>query len=235
MAKCTFLAMTAGEFEQSPDPESRSAWMACQFSPWNQGLSNLPQALPEGSLVILNDQSPICGHDSSRILRQLKALLEGNRCYGLLLDFERPGQEEAAAMAAALVEALSCPVGVSAAYAGGLSSPVFVPPAPPDTPLSEYLAPWAGREIWLEAALNGCRITLTEQGASIQPLDAGEHPAQGFRDAQLHCSYRIARTDSDAQFTLWRSREDLWELLDEAASLGVTATIGLYQELGDPL
>ena len=138
--------------------------MACQFSPWNQGLSNLPRTLPQGSLVILNDQSPICGHDSSRILRQLKELLEGNRCYGLLLDFERPGQEEAAAMAAALAEALPCPVGVSAAYADGLSTPVFLPPAPPDTPLGEYLAPWAGREIWLEAALNGCRITLTERG-----------------------------------------------------------------------
>lgn len=232
MAKCTFLAMTAGEFEEAPGPESRSAWMACQFSPWNQGLSNLPRTLPQGSLVILNDQSPICGHDSSRILRQLKELLEGNRCYGLLLDFERPGQEEAAAMAAALAEALPCPVGVSAAYADGLSSPVFLPPAPPDTPLGEYLAPWAGREIWLEAALNGCRITLTERGAETEPLDAVDFPTEGFRDEALHCSYRIARTDSEARFTLWRSREDLWELLDEAAALGVTATIGLYQELG---
>ena len=59
-----------------------------------------------------------------------------------------------------------------------------------------------------------------------------DFPTEGFRDEALHCSYRIVRGDSDAQFTLWRSREDLWELLDEAAALGVTATIGLYQELG---
>ena len=43
------------------------------------------------------------------------------------------------------------------------------------------------------------------------------------------------RTEGDiAEFTLFRTREDTVDLLEEAEKLGVKLAVGLYQELGVP-
>ena len=155
MAIRPFLAMTAAEIRGTETLPPKTAWMACHFSPYSTGLSNLPKALPPGSMVILDDITPIHGHDSETIAAQLRPRLEEMECSGVLLDFQRPGYEEAELLAGRLSEALPCPVGVSALYGRGLTCPVFLPPAPPDVCLANYLAPWQGREIWLELALDG--------------------------------------------------------------------------------
>ena len=49
------LAMTAAELGAAPLP-SHPAWMACHFSPYSTGLTNLPPKLPQDSLLILNDR-----------------------------------------------------------------------------------------------------------------------------------------------------------------------------------
>jgi hypothetical protein len=72
------------------------AWMACHFSPYGTGLSNLPPNLPANAMVILNDRTPIHGHDSKEILCQLNNLTP----HCLLLDFQRQAVEETAAPAA---------------------------------------------------------------------------------------------------------------------------------------
>ena len=152
-------------------------------------------------------------------------------CSGVLLDFQRPGYDEAGHLAGQLSEALPCPVGVSALYGRGLNCPVFLPPVPPDVSLADYLAPWNGREIWLELALDGETITLTPAGAITAPLPPSAQHAGGYRDEKLRCHYQI-HTDADsARFTLFRTPEDLDELLIEGESLGVTRAVGLYQEL----
>ena len=46
MAITPFLAMTAAEFRKKEDLPDKIAWMACHFSPYGLGLSNLPQRLP---------------------------------------------------------------------------------------------------------------------------------------------------------------------------------------------
>ena len=38
-----FLAMTAAEIRANPDISSPIGWMACHFSPYGTGLSNLPE------------------------------------------------------------------------------------------------------------------------------------------------------------------------------------------------
>ena len=231
MAIRPFLAMTATEIRGTETFPSKSAWMACHFSPYSTGLSNLPKDLPPGSMVILDDITPIHGHDSETIAAQLRLRLEEMECSGVLLDFQRPGYEESGLLAGRLSEALPCPVGVSALYGRGLTCPVFLPPAPPDVCLANYLAPWQGREIWLELALDGETIALTPAGAAASPLPPATQLSGGHRDERLHCRYQI-HTDADsARFTLFHTPEDLDALLTEGEALGVTRAVGLYQEL----
>ncbi len=231
MAIRPFLAMTAAEIRGTETLPPKTAWMACHFSPYSTGLSNLPKILPPGSMVILDDITPIHGHDAEAIAARLRPRLEEMECSGVLLDFQRPGYEEAGLLAERLSKALPCPVGVSALYGQTLSCPVFLPPAPPDVSLADYLAPWQGREIWLELALGGETITLTPAGATTSPLPPAARLTGGHRDEKLHCHYQI-HTDADsARFTLFRTPEDLDALLTEGEALGVTRAVGLYQEL----
>lgn len=232
MAIEPFLAMTGAEIRTNTALPPKIAWFSCHFSPCGTGLSNLPSALPAGSMLILDDSVPIRHHDPQRILAQLWTLMEKNPYDSLLLDFQRPGEPETAALAALLYEALPCPVGISDLYAQGLPCPVFLPPAPLDARLSGYLEPWTGREIWLEAALDGTVITLTEHGAASAPLPPGEMPEGGRREDTLHCHYTIVPGDKQVTFTLSRTPEDLSALLEEAEGLGIARAIGLYQELG---
>ena len=229
MAIQPFLAMTAGEFPESPPFPPKIAWMACHFSPYTTGLSNLPKALPPGSLLILNDRTPICGHDPRSVEFQLRDCLELWECEAVLLDFQRDGIGETEALAKHLAQALPCPVVVSDFYASGLDCPVFLPPLPHHMALADYLAPWQGRQIWLEAAMDAEIITVTEDGAEILPC--GGSFSGGHRELQLHCHYKTEVSDTSAVFTLWRTREDLEELLAEAESLGVCNAVGLYQQL----
>jgi len=231
MAVTTFLAMTAAEIYGKSTLPEHIGWMACHFSPYGLGLSNLPRGLPPGALLILNDRIPIHGHCPEIIEKQLEGILSRDNCAGLLLDFQRPECEETAELVHHLSQVLCCPVAVSESYAKETDGPVFLPPLPHHMPLSEYIAPWQDREIWLEVALDGEVITLTEDGAEIMPLSPFAFPEKWHMEKSLHCHYHIETKENSAIFTLWRTREDLERLLEEAEQLGIRKTVGLYQEL----
>lgn len=220
-----YLAMTAAEIGADPPLPSKIAWMACHFSPYGTGLSNLPRNLPEGSMVILNDRTPICGHDPERVAGQLLEL----DCDSLLLDFQRPEEPQTAAVIQAILDTLPCPVGVSACYAAELDCPIFLPPLPPHVPPAEYLAPWRGREIWLEAALDTVQLTITPEGCHIAVADPPE--SLPHQDLRLYCHYHIHVSPQEIRFTLRRTGEDLRSLLD-SRELGIARAVGLFQELG---
>ena len=222
-----YLALTAAEFAFCSSFPEKIAWMACHFSPYGTAISNLPPKLPESSMVILNDRTPIHGHDPEEILCQLKEMKSSL----LLLDFQRQQVAETKKLAEYLLKYMDRPVGVSHWYAEGLDCPVFVPPVPPDVPLGGYLAPWQGREIWLEAALGGLTYTVTEEGSTPSPLL--HLPENGLADTTLHCHYKIEEFKNRVDFHLYRTREDLDYLLQDAKSHGVTTAVGLYQELGN--
>lgn len=222
-----FLAMTAAEFQTNSEISSQIAWMACHFSPYGTGLSNCPQALPPGSMLILNDRTPVCGHSPQVITKQLASMVEALGCSRVLLDFQRPGEPETAAIANAIVSALACPVGVSAAYAKELDCPVLLPPLPLHKPLADHIAPWEGRAIWLEAALDTAVYTVTQAGCKIESgHDSGDYP---HIDAGLHCRYRIDMAGDAITFTLHRNWEDLQALMAESEN--IQCFVGLYQEL----
>ena len=230
MGLTCYLAMTAQEFRHTtPYP----AWMACHFAAGGCGLSNLPQDLPEGTLLILDDATPFSHHDPKRILEQLQNALAWHPA-GLLLDLQRPGSEDVSKLCELLTHELPCPVIVSELYAKELTCPVLLSPPPLLTTLSKHLAPWTGREIWLEAALDGQVITVTEEGSTAVSCDIGQLPTPWFQDKTYFCRYHWVLEDRTARFTLIRTREDLQALLDTAEKLGVKGAVGLYQELKEP-
>lgn len=230
MAIDLYLAMTAAEFFGATVLPEKMAWMACHFSAYGTSLSNIPRELPAGSLLILNDRTPVHGHDANAIADTLGQVVEELSCSGILLDFQRPGCQEAAKIAQT-VTALPCPVCVSQTYAGELNCPVFLPPVPPHIPVAEYLSPWSGREIWLEAALDGLQLHISEKGCNVLPFSAGREEAFPHYDETLFCHYRISKSVDALDFFLRRTRADLDGLLSAAAGFGVTMSVGLWQEL----
>ena len=231
MAITPYLAMTAAEYKKSSNIPPKMAWMACHFSPYAAALSNMPGHLPDDAILIVNDVTPMHRHDPIRIAEQLRRCIANLNIHAVLLDFQRPNQDSMHDLISRLLEALPCPVAVSALYAADHPCPVFLPPCPPHTTLQNYIAPWQSREIWLEAALEESEILLTETGTNFRDNIPSSYHEGGFEDHNLHCHYKIETTQSQAKFTLWRTREDLKNLLDQAQEMGIQKTIGLYQEL----
>lgn len=220
-----YLAMTAAEIAENPALPPFPAWMACHFSPYGTGLSNVPAQLPEGSMLILNDRTPIMGHDAELVAKQLCQAAKSFKCSRLLLDFQRPGQDLFPVIQKVL-ETAPCPAGVSSLYAQALSCPVFLPVLPLLTPLQEYLAPWKEREIWLEVGLDAQRVTVTEAGSTAFPCPT---PASlPHFDTELGIHYGLRLTDTSAEFTLSRGWEDIQKLMENG---GISCFVGLYQEL----
>jgi len=227
-----YLAMTAAQFQQPERLPSHPAWMACHFSCYGTGLSNCPETLPDNTLLILNDRTPVWDHDPKVIVSQLRQITERNKVPGILLDFQRQGFSQTATIAKAIAEGLSCPVAVTESYAADLDCPVFLSPPPLHRPLKAYLEPWNGREIWLEAALDCQQMTVTEEGCIITPVSPCTPPDTGFTDNNLFCMYEIKVNEDEITFTLYRTPETLKALLNDAEKLGVSMAVGLYQELG---
>lgn len=226
-----YLAMTAGEFSVCASLPPNIAWMACHFSSSGEGLSNIPSRLPGHSLLILDDSIPMEDHRAERIAEQLSKAVENLKPDGVLLDFQRPGDSQTEALVKEIVSVLPCPVGVSHHYAENLNCPIFLPPAASHQTLADHLAPYAGREIWLEVAPVWETITVTETGSQYCPAEGSSFPPGPHRDDALHCHYGMQVLDDRIIFSLCRTREDLKEFLGEK-NLGITRAVGLYQELG---
>lgn len=232
--KC-YLALTGMEYAATSTPPTNLAWMACHFSPCGNGLSNLPQQLPEGSLVMVDDSIPILEHDPMLIAAQLNRLVRELSIRGIILDLQRADMPKNADLAEALVRQLNCPVCVSALYAGPLDCPVFLPPPPLHQHLQEHITPWQGREIWLEATLEAEQITVTETGSTVVPVPFSAPSQRSFDDVALCCRYKIQVLEDRAIFTLVRDEQMLKKLLEQAEKLGIRYAVGLYQQLGQQL
>ena len=224
-----YLALTAAEFAGASQLPEKIAWMACHFSCYGTGLSNLPEDLPEGSVIILNDRTPPDKHDPQRILEQMQQIVEIYKPDGILLDFQRNGIALNGQVADVLVKELPCCVGVTAEYARDLKCPVFLEPPPLHVPLSQYIAPWGEREIWLELAPETRNYTVTKEGCTIESTENTPLPQPFFTEETLYCRYHTALLEDAAVFTLQRTREDMEALI--AKTPQIKRGIGLYQQL----
>lgn len=231
MALPLYLAITGEDFSKYMLPRENLAWMACEFSQCDSGLSNLPPMLPKGSMLILNDSAPLRSHHPDMILFQLEVLVAQGYCNALLLDFQRPYNEKTQSLARQIVTHLSCPVGVSHTYAEELDCPVFLPPVPLNKTPDTYFLPWKGREIWLDIALDAMQIRVTPQGSQFTPILLSTPGEYVFTEPRLHCNYFTTVAKQEVCFTLYRTKDTLSGLLQAAERCGVTRCIGLYQEL----
>ena len=227
-----YLALTAAEISCTSPLPNLCAYMACHFSPYTEGISNIPDTLPLGSILILNDRIPCDHHSPDLVAWQLAAAVERLGCESVLLDFERPPELETGAMVRSVVQSLSCPVAVTEAFAEAFSCPVFLSPSPLHMSLEAHLAPWQGREIWLEAALCQEQITVKNTGTDFHPVFPTQQLEGGFYDQKLLCRYHTVISDDRITFTLFDTQDTLHQKLEFAHSLGVARAVGLYQELG---
>lgn len=226
-----YLALSAAEFLTCAALPQKPAWMACHFSSGGTGLSNIPDALPHGSLLLLDDSTPWQEHDFDLILSQLSNAVSTLQPDALLLDFQRPGVDAVQSLAQAIAEQLPCPVAVSSCYAEKLTCPIFLPPGPLYKPLADYLKPYENREIWLDAAPTCGQMIVTPAGTKYLPQVNEVFAEDTHFDEALHCHYKIKIEKDQIVFTLSRGIGDLAAWLEEAQSLGVSCAVGLYQEL----
>ena len=227
-----YLALTGAEISGQAALPAPMAYMACSFSPYSLGLSGIPSSLPERCMLIVNDRMSCQGHSPALVADQLQEAVTRLGCESLLLDFQQAPEPESEAIASKIVQTLSCPVAVTEAFAARLDCPVFLSPAPLQIPLAAHLAPWQGREIWLEAALGQTELCVTSEGISAVSQFPPEGLTGGFFEETLCCNYRTRIDEDRICFTLFDTIESLEKKLELAASLGVTRAVGLWQELG---
>lgn len=227
-----YLAMTAAEITGIPNPSFPVAYMSCQFSPYTEGLTNIPAFLPQGCMLMLNDRMPCQGHSADLVAHQLQEVVDRCGCESVLLDFQRPPEPESEWMVKQIIQSLSVPVAATETYGTGLPCPVFLPPVPLHMPLAEYLAPWQNREVWLEAALCQEDLHITPKGMSYNVIFPTDMLTGGYYDEALCCHYQSQIDDDQITFTLFDTAESLERKLNLAAELGVSRAVGLYQELG---
>lgn len=230
MLDCIYLATTFAEFWKSFPADRKLAYMACHFSLYGAGLSNIPTKLPPKSMLIVNDRIPALHHDPELMVQQLSQAVSALDCSCVLLDLERPGEDRAQAFCRECAATLPCPVGITPDYAKSLDCSVFLPPVPPDKAVKDHLAPYAGRKIWLEIANDALALTLTKDGCTAEDIPyAPLSPC--FTEDALHCSYSQSICENSAEFTLWRTPQQLEALMQEARELGADTFVGLYQQL----
>ena len=226
-----YLAMTAAEISKISSLPAHLAYMACHFSPYNKGLSNFPEQLPEGSMLILNDQIPVQDHDPERITVQMKDLVGKFHISSVLLDLERPGNNLTRQIARLLCESLPCRIAVTAMYADGLDCGVFLQVKPYEI-LSECCEPWKGRDIWLDGAVESLCIQVTKDGAAVAETTTQDRPLP-FYHSSLCAHYQTEVFPDQARFYIGRQKEDVSALLEQAKAYGVSRMVGLWQELKD--
>lgn len=225
-----YLAVTGAEL-RGLDSRGRSlAWMACRFSQSGTGISGAPTSLPPKSILMLTDEIPAQDHEPGRIAAEMIQAAQALDCSRILLDFQRPNDPKTTEISAAIIKASPIPVGISALYAHQFDCPVLVSPSPIWHSLDHYIAPWHGREIWLEAILEDALVTVTDTGSQYSLCNAiGSYPL--FHEG-LCVSYRTEVTANAIHFFLHRGKEELDKLLEKANAHDITTAIGLYQQLG---
>lgn len=222
-----FLAMTKQEMERFT--AEKTAYMACHFSPYGVGLSNLPEVLPKGSILLLDDSMPPNGHDPKIAEKELRNCIKQFDISAVLLDFQEEVSKESMDMARYLVSTLPCPVAVTEGYAKELGCPVFLSPTPVNMALQDHISPWLQQGVYLEIAQESVQFTVTETGSTSSVIHCAD--TLPLAEERLHCHYNVEVFPQKAVFTLQRTKEDLFALAEEAKQLGVLGTVGLYQEL----
>ena len=228
MAIVRYLAMTGAEFCSCTQYPPHIGWLACHFSPSGTGLSNIPKAMPAGSLLIVDDSLPFADHDPKLICQQLQQTIQDLDIHAIVLDFQRCHEPLLQSLAELLQKELPCPVFAPPEYAK--NGAIFLPPCPLHTPVDFYLKPYKNRQILLDTTPFSEIINVTQNGASYHTILPQTFDGNDHWDQRLYCHYKIAVQGHCVSFTLQRNKEAFSEWRAYVEGLGVAAMIGLYQE-----
>lgn len=228
-----FLAMTASEFLQDGEKPQNLAWMSAHFSPSDSGLSNLPPALPTGSILILDDQIPWADHDMERVCQELTHVLLRDKAYGLLLDFEREPCEQTLLLARAAAQCcreIGCAIAMPEAYRGDTEGACFLPPLPCTVPVDNAKLPHG--PLWLDAAPTAAVARIGSEGVSLTPADPLELSARGknrsvFFDDSLGSFYYSRQADKEVEVFLYDTPETIEKKLER---LPIALAIAAWRE-----
>lgn len=225
-----YLAFLPAQRNKMHTLQERAAWLGCRLSPYGEGITGLPPALPEKSMLILTDETPPQGHDPERIARELTENAMNLGADRILLDFQREDLQENRDIAEMVLRLSGIPVGITEQYGRDFDCPVFLSPPPLWTPLEEKAAFWAGRELWLEAVTESALVTVTETGSRYAP---GNFPLPD--DSPIHerlcLRYRMERSERQRRFTLSRDAGMVRKLMNQAEGLGFTVAVGMWDIL----
>ena len=231
MALPLYLAMTRQEMEYAP---ALPRYPGC-FFPDGPGLCDLPHVLPPESLLILTDRIPWRGQAPAPVAAQIAEAAKRLECGCVLLDLEKDPSEFAADVAKILSEVLPCPLAAPPGFADDSDCAVFLPPCPLHVPLAEYLHPWQGQEVWLDVTMQQETITVMPEGTRYGSPTPADRQDGGWFDEILLCRCITKMAEDQVQFLLFDTPDTLKLKLEQAAALGVTKAVGLYQELYDKL
>lgn len=223
-----YLAMTETEIRRASVLPRHLAYMACHFSPYGTGLVNIPQRLPPGSILIVNDRVPVMMHDPAQIAKQLFDAVHRLQAFGVLMDLQIPNNSRTAQIVKSVCNALPCPVGVSESYAADLPCSVFGAP-PIYSPLETYIQNTKSRPLWLEAFQETAFLAITDSGCKT--VQEETFTGTSFRDDVLHCNYQYKIQKDRVLFHFSRQTENIPGYLHDANRLGVEVAVGLYQQL----
>lgn len=226
-----YLAMTSQEIAHFEDISSTLCYMSCHFSSSGTGLFNLPDHLPPHSLLCIDDSTPIINHDPKSVCKQIHDIIGNQYIDGILLDFQRQENPITQKIIEAILDHIHCPVAVSHIYAKEYTCPVFLPPLPLRTTLSDYLSPWSGRDIWLEIGTDKQMATVTSDRFAVEDIQDLPNDCPYYKEASLLCHYSTHIKPDRITFYLHRTAEDLMELQLQAQRMGVSKFVGLWQQL----
>ena len=228
-----YLAFLPAQWNILQTFRDKAAWLGCRLSSYGEGITGLPPTLPEGSMLILTDETPPQGHDPQRIATELTEHATRLGADKILLDFQREGLEENCQIAETVLKQAAIPVGITEQYAKHFDCPVLLSPPPLWTPLEKKAGLWSGRELWLEAVTESAVVTVTQEGSRYETTEQ-DFPETSQLYEGLCLRYAVEWKDKEMLFYLKRDKEMAFLLLEKAKKLGFTTGVGLYGELGGP-
>lgn len=223
-----FPAITQEEIQKLATLPAQFAWMACHFNPEGNGIMDLPETLPPGCILILNDQIPYHGQSGEVIGQQLTECAQRWSLHGVLLDFERPVSEELRETVRMLVSTLPCPVACGKNLEiEGLVSVIQMPPLS-EKP-KEYFESKKG--VWLELRKQAEGYRIERDGSKSYSTEEPQgEKLKRLQDTALCVHYHFTVNTENADFVLWRDHKDREKIIEQAKEAGIDTVIGLYQE-----